>query len=1263
MMIIAVVGSNEIFAAATYTSGVTAAQLAAQLQGPGLTITNPVLRRGESGQAGIFSNGIAGANLEVDEGIILTGMSVAEAFTTNSSWQTSINNPDITADANLLAIDSLARYDTVVFEFDVTLGANTRLLMVDYQFASEEYNEWTGTKFNDAFGFFVSGGDLNQTYNIARVVDDSTIVTTQNIGNYVPVTVNNVNIGSPGDYASQPGYAASIPPIYTNSQYFINNCVKGKDIPNCTQSKAPVEVEFDGLTHRLHATLDNLTPGVTYHFKMALADTGDSLWDTGVFVNKIMGIRGPQLCYDYAYKQNNRYITNKAYTGQTPRIDSYVLPGSDVEVSLFVKNIETSELTAQNLKMSVNDINTSQAVYSSNSVKVVLPNQVTTTAIADNTQGMTNSNSYIHNVPIGDFKSKEYYYLYYGLTPSVNDLNMSIDANLSFSLSVQGVTIPYNYKLGSDKLPICANTANYEPAYGIFNVAESELYTGAGKYYNLRTQVAKRAGNFKVISFEPTNLNQEKTLSTIAAVELIDAGAYHDTNTSCMEPSSAITPRIWLKWDNASQVTFDRASIDAAIADQRTSLPFARDFFKQARENAAFRVSYLTTNDGNNSLVKTSPGTPATNTKIDNFTQLVQSIGTCKQPVQINTSSANTTNQVAVACGNAGNQGINGWELRRCFECLYGYNTSYICSRDNFAIRPEALSVQMYDVNQTLTTQRAALPKITGIPEATVASPDMNLSAGYQYGFDINATNFYDSGAAPGYTRYFGMNDSDYNASFNWTPKVTATACNDTNNTTVRFNVIDGDALNNLNSHAEAGTYLLHLEDKTWTAVDNFNMAHHNGNSYFLSGADCAVNSNAIIAEGTDTGNGCLVNSGYLSSPNGLKYQDHKLTFRPHHFNMDSLNMSKGANFTALAANAIGQNIWVYMNNIATGTNPDENMSVRYFGPIVAQGKANNALRNFTENCYAEPVNLRVNLNFPITANLPAWRYRLQEINASKTWRDSNAVIVAPDTNASFPLVTLPRSSFLLEQNGTTDINLSINFDRNQTIAVNPILVGLQNFQVKCDVPTDCSSRAEMVASYLPDTNLTTNSTVNFVYGRVNPLSTTAYGTAQPISAQSYIEVYDTVPIILNAVALSPSKTGGNWWINASHISSDGNATVTVTNPVGHQPPLANNVLANGVTTYTGFTNLPAENALPFEFEAHIRTQPWLWYGANALLYSDPANPGNIDCMTHPCFNVKIRPTMTNWVGGGSDKGNKTQQNTAADPQLGEDMLVPRIRQ
>lgn len=1255
-MIIAVVGSNEIFAAATYTSGVTAAQLAAQLQGPGLTITNPVLRRGSSAQAGIFSNGIAGANLEVDEGIILTGMSVAEAFTTNSSWQTSINNPDITADANLLAIDSLARYDTVVFEFDVTLGANTRLLMVDYQFASEEYNEWTGTKFNDAFGFFVSGGDLTQTYNIARVVDDSTIVTTQNIGNYVPVTVNNVNIGSPGDYASQPGYAASIPPIYTNSQYFINNCVKGEDIPNCTQSKAPVEVEFDGLTHRLHATLDNLTPGVTYHFKMALADTGDSLWDTGVFVNKIMGIRSPQLCYDYAYKQNNRYITNKTYAGQTPRIDSYVLPGSDVDVSLFVKNIETSELTAQNLKMSVNDINTSQAVYSSNSIKLVLPSQVTTTAIADNTQGMTNADSYIHNVPIGDLKSKEYYYLYYGLTPSVNDLNMSIDANLSFTLTVQGVTIPYNYILGSDKLPICANTSTYAPAYGIFNVAESELYTGASKYYNLRTQVAKRAGTFKVISFEPTNLNQEKTLSTIAAVELIDASAYHDTNTSCMEPNSAITPRIWLKWDNVSQVALDRASIDTAITEQRTSLPLVEEFFKNSRENAAFRVSYLTTNDGNNSLVKTSPGTPATNTKIDNFTQLVQNIGTCKQPVQINTSSANTTNQVAVACGNAGNQGINGWELRRCFECLYGYNTSYICSRDNFAIRPEALSVQLYDVNQTDTVpaHTIALPKITAIPDAIVVSPDMNLSAGYLYRFDINATNFYDSAASPGYTRYFGINNSDYNASFIWTPKVTATACNDTNSNPVNFNVIDGSAVNNQRSHPEVGTYTLHLEDKTWTAVDNFNMTHHSGNSYFLSGTDCTLNSNTVIAEGTDTGNGCVVNSGNLSSPKGVKYQDHNLTFKPHHFNMDFLNMSKGINFTA---NAIGQTIWTYMNNIATGINPDENMSIRYFGPIIAQGRANNALRNFTENCYAEPLNLDLNLTFPTTLNLPVWRYRLQEVNASNIWRDSNATIVAPDTNTSFPLLTLPKSSFLLNQNGAVDINLSINFDRNETIPVNPVMVGLQNLQVKCQPPIDCSSRAEKLANNLPDTNLTTNSTVLFFYGRVNPLSTTAYGTAQ-ISAQSYMEIFDT----FGGLGLSPSKMGGNWWINAPHILSDGSATVTVTNPAGHIPAFNN--LLNGVTTYTEFTNPPAAAALPFEFEAHIRTQPWLWYGANALGYEDPVNGDTtIDCLNHPCFNVKIRPPFTNWVGGGGEKGNKTQTDAVDPNTMGEDMLVPRIRQ
>jgi hypothetical protein len=76
--------SSSLFSAATFTSGSTASELANEIEGVGISISNPTISYGGSTQVGIFSNGISGAGLEIDEGIILSTMSVSEVFTSNS---------------------------------------------------------------------------------------------------------------------------------------------------------------------------------------------------------------------------------------------------------------------------------------------------------------------------------------------------------------------------------------------------------------------------------------------------------------------------------------------------------------------------------------------------------------------------------------------------------------------------------------------------------------------------------------------------------------------------------------------------------------------------------------------------------------------------------------------------------------------------------------------------------------------------------------------------------------------------------------------------------------------------------------------------------------------------------------------------------------------------------------------------------------------------------------------------------------------------
>jgi hypothetical protein len=103
----------------------------------------------------------------------------------------------------------------------------------NYFFASEEYNEYVGTLYNDVFGF-----ELNGVY-IALLPGGTT-----------SVAINNVNSG-------------------VNSQYYINN------------DGGAYQTQADGFTTTLQANGIQLS---TNHIKIAVADVGDSHWDSWVFL-------------------------------------------------------------------------------------------------------------------------------------------------------------------------------------------------------------------------------------------------------------------------------------------------------------------------------------------------------------------------------------------------------------------------------------------------------------------------------------------------------------------------------------------------------------------------------------------------------------------------------------------------------------------------------------------------------------------------------------------------------------------------------------------------------------------------------------------------------------------------------------------------------------------------------------------------------------------------------------------------------------------
>jgi hypothetical protein len=120
-----------------------------------------------------------------------------------------------------------------------------------YVFASEEYNEFVGSRFNDVFGFFLNGT------NIALIPGTST-----------PVAINTVNCGS-------------------NSTFYNSNDPHDPSEGGCNGTFTSLNTQYDGIAGGLGSlslfATGTLQPGDNT-IKLAIADTADPVLDSAVFL-------------------------------------------------------------------------------------------------------------------------------------------------------------------------------------------------------------------------------------------------------------------------------------------------------------------------------------------------------------------------------------------------------------------------------------------------------------------------------------------------------------------------------------------------------------------------------------------------------------------------------------------------------------------------------------------------------------------------------------------------------------------------------------------------------------------------------------------------------------------------------------------------------------------------------------------------------------------------------------------------------------------
>ncbi len=273
--------SNFADAQIVTNTSVTALQLAQALVGPGAIVLNPQIT-GMATSYGTFTNGFS-TNIGIGQGIILTsGNANIPSSNTASPWSTAYYSPG----DPLLAFAGITN-DACRFEFDVV--AYDSSMTFNYVFGSEEYNDWVGTSFNDAFGFFISGPGIVGQQNIALLPGGA------------QVTIGNVNCGNNGQY-------------YTCNDWW--NPTSGGCTNQCPPNQASTTIEYDGFTVMLTAQAD-VTPCDTYHLILVIADIADAGYDSGVLIgNLIAGTNISTTVSDSLPGLDNTSLMEGCTTGQ-----------------------------------------------------------------------------------------------------------------------------------------------------------------------------------------------------------------------------------------------------------------------------------------------------------------------------------------------------------------------------------------------------------------------------------------------------------------------------------------------------------------------------------------------------------------------------------------------------------------------------------------------------------------------------------------------------------------------------------------------------------------------------------------------------------------------------------------------------------------------------------------------------------------------------------------------------------------------------------
>jgi len=845
----------------------------------------------------------------------------------------------------------------------------------------------------------------------------------------------------------------------------------------------------------------------------------------------------PELCYDY-----------------TLDIDGYVLDSVDNHIStpfgafgyplrtqIFFRSLE-GDIDLQDFNVTYNIIDTSQLTYQDCSTEISELGAYDYVSGCPYTVDVAPSGFTMYlgtgktSTSGGTISANESRYLSWKSDFQTALVNTDFTFEADYTVNYGSGAVPLHKQFTSaDLCPPDNNiTGGYLPDLGTFNVVD-----GGASYdeYNLYTQVARRPFNLTLYAYDATDLTSlvSDDLNFSVEIEMIRADNFsRDAQTACDDQYSILS-------DVDPQFTHFDGGTSAPIS-------YGADDVNISYRSAAMRVWYLTDVNGSGIVVDDHNCTrPNQSACIDLY----------------NDKYASDDTQCSAICNVSA-----AWDpvFNNCYGCLRTNYGRKVCSRDNFAIRPESFVTQIFDSNQSVSIDDPS----NLIAYSVTSAPAFSVVAGYNYRFDVNATNHANDMATNRYIQHFSPgDDSTHWVKMRWFPgSNVVTGCNDVDDKNISINIFNGSTVNNytresfLDKVDQIGQYRFEIFDSNWTAADwdTNQMQHHTQSPYagfFNGGTDCATGSSTVPSSASSATVGCDISSVHTNVDTGTSYVFLDAVYYPYTFNTDGLIFSNGPS---------GASNFVYIND--PGEN-DKNMSYNVQGTFYAAGYTDENVTNFVDNCYADDVNMSLYQEFlhptPDTSNdhittpTPFLTYDLIDYNITNPAdviraRHQNTFTFANDDSTARPLLPLvivqQAQWFRQDMQGAITMDLGYNFDRSFNVALNPRLMQMNDFNITYTVSPP-NVNVDLQVDYQIFGNRGLDQNVSFFYGRAKPgqffyedIIDLAVNT--PVSILAYCNLGFTECQNRGIQSAFAQTNELDWWLSLDHRTTNDDGDIVL---------------------------------------------------------------------------------------------------------------------